>query len=539
MREEFLRAQVAADQQRLLPRLLALEMELRERHGCQLPIDAWRARFPGQDSLIHELFAVVQADSPPAPTNTVPTKLGRYRVTGQLGTGTFGIVYAAFDDDLNRQVAIKVPHRKWVSRPNGVDAYIAEARVLAGLDHSNIVPVYDVGRSDDGLLLIVSKYVDGTNLAERMRAGRMPPAESAALIATVAGALHYAHKHGLVHRDIKPANILIDKSGKAYLADFGLVLREEDFGKGPTFAGTPQYMSPEQARFEGHRVDGRSDIFSLGVVFYELLTGKRPFRAESWEGLLEQIVSLDARPPRQFDDSIPRELERICLKALAKLAGQRYSIAQDMCDDLRAWEQPGASISELRGPIPPAAEVSPGSDPRPSSSDSLAAIKVVPKGLRSFDSGDSDFFLHLLPGPRDRDGVPESVRFWVRRLQPIDNDQGLSVGVIYGPSGCGKSSFVKAGVIPRLPQDIATIYVEAASDQTESRLLARLQHKFPALQGGLADCIATVRRGGLGSDQTVLLVIDQFEQWLQSHRGDENAELIPRFGSATAAMCSA
>src|SRR5262249_7962687 len=149
-------------------------------------------------------------------------------------------------------------------------------QVLAKLDHPHIVPVYDVGRTEDGLPYVVSKFIEGESLAKRIGESRVSYRDSASLVGEIAEALHGAHRHGLGHRDVKPANILLDAEDKAYLADFGLVLREEDLGKGPGGAGTPAYMSPEQAYREGNVLDGRSDIFSLGVVLYELLTGRRP-----------------------------------------------------------------------------------------------------------------------------------------------------------------------------------------------------------------------------------------------------------------------
>ncbi len=468
----------------------------------------------------------------------------RYCVEACLGEGAFGRVYRCFDELLNRAVAVKVPHRKLLNNP---ELYLAEARVLAGLEHPAIVRVYDYGMTEDGLCFVVSMFIEGSDLKTRMQASPLSHRESAELAAAVAEALHYAHVHGVVHRDLKPANILIDSQLRPYLADFGLALKDEEFGEHGHRAGTPAYMSPEQARSEGHLVDGRSDIFSLGVVLYELLAARRPFRGSSVTEVLERIRVHEPRPPRQIDDGIPKELERICLKALSKRATDRYNTARDMADDLRAFLAEFSGSSSSRGAAMQA-EV----DSRPArSADTISAsaghlrsasgtesegiVTIVPKGLRSFDQGDADFFLKLLPGPHDRHGLPESIRFWKTRLEDTDPETSFRAGIIYGPSGCGKSSLVKAGLLPRLDSSIVKVYIEASGSGTEERLLRSLRRQLPGMtqHGGLVKVLAAVRRGqGLAPGEKLLLVIDQFEQWLHSGApaqrvgGEEEAELV-------------
>ncbi|HEY2148104.1 MAG TPA: protein kinase, partial [Pirellulales bacterium] len=263
--------------------------------------------------------------------------IGRYTICQQLGAGSFGVVLRCSDDDLKRDVAIKLPHRQGAPSAERVKEFLHEAQSAARLRHPGIVTVLDTGQTADGRVYIVYEFIRGATLQSRLEQGNYSLEDVVRWMAGSAEALHHAHKNGIVHRDIKPANILLDEESNPHVADFGLAKMDDQFFKNDAgrVLGTAAYMSPEQAAGQSHWASPQTDIYSLGVMLYQMLTKRLPFGGRTLSEMLEQVKQRVPSPPRTIDDKIPKPLEDVCLKAMAKNPANRYSTAADMAADLR------------------------------------------------------------------------------------------------------------------------------------------------------------------------------------------------------------
>jgi len=251
--------------------------------------------------------------------------VGRYQILGEIGRGSMATVYRALDPNSNREVAIKILPREMMHNPEFRARFRQEITMISSLEHPSIVPVYDSGE-DDGQLYFVMRYMTGGSLADLLERGRLSPTRTAEIIERIALGLDYAHQKGIIHRDIKPDNVLFDTSGKPYLSDFGVAKLAEvaisDTGSG--VMGTPAYLSPEQASGENNKVDNRSDVYGLGVLVYQMLTGERPFTSDTPLGVLVKHINEPVPNIRDVNPSLPPWFETVTKTAMAKNKEDRY-----------------------------------------------------------------------------------------------------------------------------------------------------------------------------------------------------------------------
>jgi serine/threonine-protein kinase len=348
------------DREDLLAELLArLTDELR---AGRLPdVGAIAREHPTLSAELRELWAAVQVaegmavalsehDAPSTEASALPAgrveragdlprDFGDFELIEELGRGGMGVVYKARQRSLNRTVAVKMILRGELASTADLARFRSEAESAARLDHPHIVPVYEVGELR-GQPYFAMKYVEGTTLARRLADGPIAPREAAALLAPICQAIHFAHQRGILHRDLKPSNILIDREGRPHVTDFGLAKRvtgDTQLTRSGAILGTPCHMAPEQAAGNRGQLGPASDVYSLGTVLYQMLTGRPPFQAATPVDTVLLVLEQDPLPPRLLNPRADRDLEMIALRCLQKLPTLRYPTAKSLGDDLLAF----------------------------------------------------------------------------------------------------------------------------------------------------------------------------------------------------------
>jgi WD40 repeat protein/DNA-binding SARP family transcriptional activator len=413
-----------------------------------------------------------------------------YRLLEPIGEGAFGVVYRATQPQIGREVAIKAIHPQLANHPDFVRRFEREAQIVARLEHPHIVPLYDYWRGPDGAFLVM-RYLRGGSVEDLIAEGPLPVDRTATLLDQIAAALAAAHRQGVVHRDVKPGNVLLDEEGNAYLTDFGVALDagSPERTSGTMMRGTPAYLSPEQVRLEA--ATPRSDVYALGVVLYEMLTGKHPYPEGSLSALLDRHLREPVPSLRDSRPELPREVDQVIARATAKDASDRFADILEVAAAFRAVSAAGTGapepVGEIRNPY---------------------------KGLRAFLEADAgDFF--------GREAVTR--RLMDRLSEPVEGSRFLAV---VGPSGSGKSSVVQAGLIPALrhgglPGSERWFVVDVLPGahpfrELESALLTVAVEPPPSLLEELvSDDLGLVRvadRVLPDPDAELVIVLDQFEE---------------------------
>ena len=318
----------------LFVELVKLDIHYREQSGESATLDDYSNRFPEHADSLEELIHLASTKL------EEPKQLGRFRLDRVVGRGGFGIVWKAWDSKLQRAIAIKIPRKKDLTEAD-MRRFFLEAKSAARLKHPGIVAVHEYGQAD-GSPFIVTEFVNGLTLKAWCKQREVTPKLAAKICKEIAVALHSAHQDGVIHRDIKPTNILIDDEEHVHVTDFGLAKRvdvESTIGSDGAVFGTLAYMCPEQADGRGSDVNASSDVYSLGILLYEMLTNRVPFKGMSNEQMISQVLRAAPASPRKWNQTIPRDLETICLKAISKDPKDRYATAEALATDLEHFAQ--------------------------------------------------------------------------------------------------------------------------------------------------------------------------------------------------------
>jgi tRNA A-37 threonylcarbamoyl transferase component Bud32 len=320
-----------------------LARELRELWGAAMVAESVAGRVKAA------LETMSGAESYPALGGLV-ADFGDYEIEEQIGRGGMGVVFKARQKSLGRVVALKVILQRGLATAEEMARFRAEAQAAAKLSHPNIVPVYE-GGAHDGTPFFSMRFIEGTTLDQRLREGPLPPHETARILRDVCRAVHHAHEQGILHRDLKPSNILLDRNDVPHVSDFGLAKRFHDdaaLTRSGSVLGTPTYMAPEQAAGDRGRLGRHTDVYSLGTILYQMLTGRPPFEASSPVDTVLMVLEQDPVPPRMLNPRTDPDLEMIALKCLQKPVELRYPSAAQLADDLDAYLS-GDAISARSG----------------------------------------------------------------------------------------------------------------------------------------------------------------------------------------------
>jgi tRNA A-37 threonylcarbamoyl transferase component Bud32 len=390
--EQYLDEAAAPVRPLLLRELLGLELDYRRQLGEEPAAAEYEARFSGDVALVRAVFATPSPaaagkDGPEPGRDTLPPGLAStpqaggdssqgpvgesatngvaeedglappgYELLQRLGSGGMGIVYKARQVSVNRIVALKRLKDQAFADPDYRSRFRKEAETLARLHHPHIVQVFDYGEWRPGeagppVPFLVMELVEGSDLEQQLRDGPLPPRQAAALLETLTGAVQAAHEAGVIHRDLKPGNVLLT-AGTPKVSDFGLAKQlDQQASLSGALVGTPQYMAPEQAQGRNRDVGPAADVYALGAILYECLTGRPPFRAATLLETLEQVCTQEPVPPREFNPAIDRDLETVCLKCLQKQPPKRYASAAELAEDLRRFQACESIRARPVGPV--------------------------------------------------------------------------------------------------------------------------------------------------------------------------------------------